>query len=178
MSPKSLFIIILRIIGLLLLVQGIIALPRLIQTIEPLFNGGNFSGFVFGLLVTFILTVLIYVLLIKYLLFKPDMIIDKLSLDKNFDEEKFELNIHSSTLIRIAIIIIGGITFIDYFVPLLRNIYSFVKSKNDGGILRLFDNSSVSGLDLIQGSAMVLISYLLITNSRSLTNWIEHLRRK
>ena len=185
MTPKSLYIIILRIVGLLILVQGIIELPRIIQEIiqsiqeiQELFNDKDSYGVVVVLVILYILTVVIYVLLLKYLLLKPEIIIGKLKLDKNFDEEKFELNIHSSTVIRIAIIVIGGMTFIDHFIPLLRNIYVYMDTRNNVGFAGLLGGNNVSELDLIVGGLTLLISYLLISNSRRLTNWIEHIRRK
>jgi len=179
MTPKSLFIIIIKVIGLYFLIDIIRVVPQFLSTLTMLFRGDIASG-LFGAVISLLL-IGVYLLLVKYILFKPEKIIDKLGLDKNFDEEKFELNIHRSTVIKISLIVIGGLTLLDYFVPFVLNLYSYIQAKNESGINGMLDmfssNVQVSNMDLIHGGIMTLIGYFLVTNPRTITNWIEKLRK-
>lgn len=179
MTPRSFFIIVIKIIGLYFLIDIIRVVPQFLSTIVMLFRGDILSTSIE--LIFSILLIAVYLLLVKYILFKPDIIVDKLKLDKNFDEEKFELNIHRSTVIRIGIIIIGGIMFLDYFVPLVLNIYTYIKTENQGGITGMLDmfsgNVQINTMDIVHGGIMTLLGYFLITNSRSITNLIEKQRK-
>ena len=176
MKPKSLFIIILKIIGLFLLLDIFRVLPQFLSTFTKLYQGDIASG-IFGAIISLLL-IGVYLFLIKHILFNPDKIVDKLQLDKNFDEETFELNIHRSTIIKIAVIFIGSMTLLDYFVPFILNLYSYIQAKNEGDIMNTFSgNNPVSGMDLIHGGIMILVGYFLVTNSRTISNWIEKLRK-
>lgn len=179
MTPRSLFIIVIRITGLYFLLDIIRVVPQFLSTMAMLFRGDIIMGLI-GFVIS-VLLIVIYIVIVKYVLFKPDKIIDKLSLDKNFDEEKFELNLHRSSVIKIALIIIGGITLLDYFVPFVLNLYSYIKAKNQSDIFSTLDSFSggtqVSDIDLIHGAIMSLIGYFLITNTRMITNWIEKARK-
>jgi hypothetical protein len=56
-----------------------------------------------------LVTLAIFLLLIRLLVFRPTWIIDKLKLDKCFREETIDLNVKSTTVLTIAIIVIGFI---------------------------------------------------------------------
>ena len=73
---------------------------------------------------------LIYFLIVRLCIYKTNWIIDKLKLDKGFETENIELNFESSKIISIAIIVIGGLLFIDNIPVLLREIMIFSQDKN------------------------------------------------
>ena len=180
MTPKSFFIIVIKIIGLYFLIDILRVVPQFLSTLTMLFRGDALSASI-GLIVS-VLLVGVYLLLVKYILFNPDKIVDKLRLDKNFDEEKLELNIHRSTVIKVGVIIVGGVTLLDYFVPLILNIYSYIKALNQGEMMGMLDtfsgNTSINTMDLVHGGIMTLLGYFLIANSNTITNWIERQRKK
>jgi hypothetical protein len=171
MSPKSLFIIILRIVGLFLFVDILRVVPQLFSTFNVLLHAGEIQIVITGIIASLLL-ILVYFYVVKYVLFNSDKIVDKLSLDKNFSEEKFELNIHRSTVIKIAIIIIGGMTIVEYFVPLILDLFSFIQSRNN-----MDNENSISKMTLVRELLMVLIGYFLISNSRTITNWVDKRRK-
>ena len=181
MTPKSLFIIIIRIIGLYFLIGLIKIIPELLGTLIMLIQQDVSSSMTWIIFAT--LLVSLYLLLVKYILFNPDKVVDKLRLSRNFDVEKFEFNIHRSTVIRIAVIFIGGLTLLEYFVPLVLNLLSYVTTKkvSDNNInetLSILSRASyVEPIEIIHGILMTLIGYFLVTNSRLITNFIEKHRK-
>jgi len=179
MTPRSLFIIIIKIIGLYFLIDIIRVVPQFLSTITYLFRGDVTSGLI-GI-VCCILLIAIYLFLVKYILFKADKIVEKLGLDKNFDEEKFEFNIHRSSVIKISVMLIGGMLLVDYTVPFILNLYSYIQEKNQSNINSMLDafagGARVSQANLVHGFVMILIGYFLVTNSRMITNWIEKKRK-
>lgn len=116
-----------------------------------------------------------YIVVLRYALFRADRLVDKLALDKNFAEEKFELNIHRSTAVKIAVIIVGGVTLINSFVPFLLNLFAYIKSKNNP-----MDYTVVAPepLTMAMELILVLLGYFLLTNSRVIVNLVEKERRK
>lgn len=171
--------------GLILLMKCVSELPALFLSVASIFEYVK-DAFVESVTSVYVITGFIAALLalylcffsIKFLLFKPELIVDKLKLTNNFDEEKFELNIHSSTVIRIAIIFIGANLLIEYSPVFLRNLYHYFFAGNNGGILGLVNGGSVDALDLLEYAAKLLIGYLLIAHSLRVTTWMERMRRK
>lgn len=175
MSPKSLFIIIVRIIGLFLLIGILQVVPQLLKTFNMLLLNDLMTaiiGAVFSLSVLFI-----YYLIVRACLFKSEKLVQRLSLDKNFEEEVFEFNIHHSTIVKLAVIFIGGYTFIQFFIPLLLNIYALIQNKTQPDS-DFYINSSFDFFNLVHHTCMVLIGYFMVTNSKGITNYIELKRRK
>ena len=129
MTPRSLFAIIIKIIGIYLIVEAITFLPQLISTMymygrqiseSPLQDTLEAGFFI-------LLAVRTYLLTLRYCLFKTDWIIDKLHLDKGFSEEKIEINIHRSTVLKIAVIVIGGVMVVDSLPLLCTQVFTYVQ---------------------------------------------------
>jgi hypothetical protein len=120
---------------------------------------------------------LIYFLILRHILFKSEKVVEKLGLDHGFKEEKFEINIHKSDLIKICVIIIGGVIFIQSFVPLILNIYLFIQSKYNFFGTSPFSMNNFNALDFTHEIIMILIAYYLLSNYSGIANWIELKRR-
>ena len=172
MTPKSLFVIVLRIVGLYIFIDILRVLPQILSTFNFLLRSGDISTGIMSALFS-LLILLLYIFVIRYTLFRTDKIVERLSLDKNFAEEKFEFNMHRSTVIKIAIIVVGGMTLVEYFVPLILNLYLFIQSRSGQDEVK-----SVSNITIVRYILMVLIGYFLIGNSGTITNLIEKNRKK
>lgn len=184
MTPKSFFIIVIKTLGIYIAIELINVVPRFFSLLAYFLSTGIYAGliaFVIGMMVMGV-----YIVILRFLLFKSDEVVERLSLDKNFTEEEFEFNIHRSTILKIAIIVIGGVTMIFNFVPFVIDLFSFIRIVNSGGyrgsetmldsFLLMESHRNVSPLDLIRGGIMTLVGHFLATNSRSITNLIEKLR--
>lgn len=177
MAPKSLFIIIVRIIGLFLLLDTLTVIPSYLNSISFIVNIGDAKSILIGIIFSTLIVVL-YIMILFYVLFKTEKVVDRLSLYKNFDEEKIELNIHSSTLIKIAILIIGGMMFLDNIVPVVLNLFGYIKSLNDNILIDFDHEKSISTMAFVHNLIKSLIGYLLVSNCRVVAIWVEKKIRK
>jgi hypothetical protein len=112
-----------------------------------------------------------YLLAIWIFFYKTDWLISKLSLDRHFREERLEINFSHSTILQIAIIVIGGLIFAYTLPGLCREIFLFYQQKS------VFRENPSTGWIIFDFVKMVM-GYLLMTNSKRLTDWIDHNRQK
>jgi len=124
-----------------------------------------------------ILTILVVILLFMFLIYKPDKIIVWLKLDKGFDEDRIEFqNFNNTNILKLALIVIGGILLIKNIPAFLSyTLFAFKSSIGNElnnnmikfGNLKDYINWGISFLNII-------IGYLLIRNynyfSRLLTD--------
>src|SRR5688572_453712 len=108
MTPRSLFNIILKVIGIFFIRNILITASNILPAVAEV-NGEEFKEFGILNLVILLLEFLVYLLLTYILLFKTNRVIDRLKLDQGFQQEAFTLNIDRATILRITIIVLGGI---------------------------------------------------------------------
>ena len=121
-----------------------------------------------------VLTAVFYFLVIFLCIFKTRWIINKLKLDKGFEEERFELKIHRSTVLRIAVIVIGGLLFAKVFPLFCKELILYAKQSN---VMDRTDFKPVWSYLLLY-FIETFISIYLIRYSRLIVNFIERQRRK
>jgi Ca2+/H+ antiporter len=169
MTPRSFFAIVIKILGLYLILSSVVALPELIATFFNSYLFGNDLASRVFVVVLAVITLVLYCLVLLFCLLKTDWIIDKLHLDKHFTEEKFELNISQSSILSIAIIVIGGMIFIDAIPAFCKSFYNYVSTMD--APFHLGQKSSPGWM--IYHLAQIIMSYVLMTNSRLFVNLIE-----
>lgn len=157
--------IIIKIIGLWLLFSCISIIPQFFSTLS--FSNGSldFQSLLAIWLMLFGAIVL-YILIIRLFLFKAEWIVDKLKLEKNFNEERINLEIKSSTILTIAIIVIGGLTIIESVPDFCSGLFNFLQQK------MLFKDYPDSHW-LVFHFIKIIIGYLLMTNGKRLAGYIE-----
>lgn len=106
-----------------------------------------------------------------FLLFKADLIIDKLKLDKGFDEDRIQFeNLNNDSIVKFAIFLIGGFLIVDYFPNFLNYTFQAFRSKvQNSESIRIpvsYFNWIVSGINIVLG-------YALITNYKSLATFFD-----
>src|SRR5688572_30334992 len=106
MSPRSLFNIILKILGILLVKDILVAFPTLFGYI--IYIGAD-SATGYGPLALMLLSLLLYGWMSWQLLVRTNEVIDLFKLDKNFPEETLSIGMHRSSVLMIAVIVIGGL---------------------------------------------------------------------
>lgn len=116
--------LLLKIIGLWILFGAFSVIPQLSTSLSFLDGSLNTTGLlqVWGLL---FLSLFLYFIVVRVFIFKTDWIIEKLKLDKNFKEEKIDINYNTSTILNIAIIIMGGLILLDAFPAFISRLYVF-----------------------------------------------------
>ncbi len=168
MTAKTLFTIILRIFGLWILYKLIEVLAQTISAVPYLFED---EGRIVNLLLfQLIIYLIIYLVVLRLLIFKPEYIIKHLSLTRGLEEESLHEMLPQSTIIHIAIIVLGGILCILTLPSLAGNLIAFWK--NDHSVDRMTSNPAFS-LIIIDGFKL-LAGYLLMNNAKFLTGWITN----
>ena len=111
MTPRTLFIIILRVLGILSIKELFIAIPQLISTVAIYFQGYSASSGLFMVVIS-ILTVALYLWISYTLIFKAELLVTKFGLDQNFAEPSLQLNISIPSILRIEVIVTGALLLI------------------------------------------------------------------
>jgi Na+(H+)/acetate symporter ActP len=171
MTTRSLFNIILKILGIFFIKDILATIPQLLS-ITLYFKEPDVSGAVWTLITT-MLVLLVYGLVSYFLIFKSELIIDKLKLDKGFDQETIPLNIHRSTILSISIIVIGGLIVADEIPNLCRQLFAYFQEKR-----MTYGQTNPSISYSVLAAAKIVIGLLLIGNQRQIVNFIENKRKK
>lgn len=113
-----------------------------------------------------ILVLGIYYFVFRICLFKTSWIIDKLKLDKDFENQHIKFNSKNFTIISIAIIVIGGIIFIESIPILLKDIFIFFQQKST---LKDYPNTGWIFFNFVK----IITWYLLMTNNKQVAKFID-----
>lgn len=167
MTIRTFWTILLKILGISLVVRGIYVILNLITTLSMVYDRHETGGAeliragiaVFGV-------VLVYSFILWLFVFKTSWLIRKLQLEKGFNEERIDLNIQLSTILTIAVIVIGGIMIIDSLPQLCQQVFMFFQGK------WIFNESPAAGWIILHGTKLIL-GYLLMTNSRTIVKFIN-----
>lgn len=175
MTPRSLFTLLIKICGVYFIIDLITILPNAFSSSVAMAYGveDNFQIMILGFSAT-LLALFLFFLIIRYCILHPDRIIDKLSLDKHFTEEKFEFNMHRSTVLSIVIMLMGLWLIIQNLPDVCRSIYTYFGDKQQG--LRFGESPTMKWL--IFYFVKALIGYMLFTNHRFFVNLIERQRKR
>ena len=172
MTPRTLFNIILKILGIFFIKELLAIITQLVSAFLYLTSAGTIPEAIwtFG---TTLLIMVVYGLVSYLLIFKTDFIIDKLKLDKGFNPESIPLNIHRSTILSIAIIVIGGYLVVDEIPNFCRQLFSYFQEKRMtyGQTDPTIVYSLVSGIK-------ILIGIILMISQRKIVAFIEWQRKK
>ncbi|MFM9984681.1 MAG: hypothetical protein ACKVOK_05570 [Flavobacteriales bacterium] len=163
MKVSSFWIIVIRILGLYLLyvmlLGGIMALTNVFSMFSP-------SKILYSVVFSFLLFIGLFLLVLKYLVLHPIVIIQKFRLTSHFEEETLQISSDKTSMIQIALIIIGGLTLVDGIPGFVRTFISMMRDD-------LFFNESPQLPDLIQHFVLMVIGFLLVTRSQGIAKWIE-----
>jgi hypothetical protein len=176
MTPRSLFSILLKILGIFFIKDFLVAVPQLIPVIIYLTKSGLVAEAV-GALVTMLVVLVIYALISYFLVLKTGYIIDKMLLDKGFDQQTISLDIRYTTVVSIAIIIIGGLMVADEIPNYCRLLFSYVQERRSTMVYgqRIPATGSISqttGYIIVSGIKIV-IGLLLMSGQKKIVKWLD-----
>jgi len=176
MSLRTFWTIVLKIFGLYILVQILYFVPTFFSEIVVLFSaGGQYGGRgeAWIALSALLLTFSVFLFMLIAFLFRPDRLIDVLSLERLFHEDEIEFKMHRSSILYIAVIVTGLVMFIDSLPLFLKELYGYYKQINE---LRGFKDYP-GATWIIFSLVKVFISFFMITSPRLIVNFIERKRR-
>jgi hypothetical protein len=166
MTVKTFWTILIKILGIWLVLESLTIIPRFILTLFYSYPKGTTQGFAITLSML-LLIMGVYLFILRLFVFKTSWLIDKLQLDKGFEEEKIDLNIQLSTVLTVATIVVGGLMFVDSLTQLCKETFVFFQQKN------LFLESQTSAW-IIFNLVKSLLGYLLMTNSKKVVVFINN----
>lgn len=165
MLIKTFWKILIKIIGLWLLFSCVSIIPQFFSTLS--FTNGDLNTKSLTLIwLMLIASIIIYILIVRLFLFRTDWIVEKLKLDKNFNEERIDLEIKSSTVLTISIIVIGGLILVESLPSFCSRLFEFYQQKN---LLKDYHETNWLIFHFLKN----IIGYLLMTNGSNLTKYIE-----
>jgi len=164
MKIRTFWTILLKILGLYLVISGVSVIVQSINTIINSIAFDYLEVIVFTTAVI-IIAIGVYFFILWLFVFKTSWLIDKLHLEKGFDEEKIDLNIQLPTILKVASIVIGGIMIIYSLPQLCQEAFIFYQES------AVFRQSPTVGW-IILYLVEVIIGYLLMTNSKTVVNFI------
>lgn len=160
MTPRSLFTIILKALGIFFVKDILFVLPQIISTLY--FAKNTIEGSeLYSMLGGFFLLLGICIYISYFLLFRTEKLINLFHLDKGFDEELFELNISSEAVYIIAIVVTGMFLIITEIPLLCQDLFEFL----EGGESTFKNNSPTISYVIV--SVVKILAGLLLIGERS-----------
>ncbi|HEY2720742.1 MAG TPA: hypothetical protein VGI82_03395 [Chitinophagaceae bacterium] len=173
MTPRSLFLIVLKCLGIFFIKEFILILGQFLMMLFFLMLGDMGGENVWTFIVT-LASSLICFIIIWALLFKTEFILRKLQLERGFDEDPFTFHVHRSSVLSIVIMISGLLIIIDAVPKLCRELITYSRENSLRGLFR--DPPDLA--NIIVTITQILIGLLLIGNQRQIVNFMERKRRK
>lgn len=168
MTIRTFWHLIIKTIGIWIVIHGIMSVPSMVTSALVAYQSPYADSPVFfGIEVLyFIIPILFYLLVLRFLVLKTQSIIDLLKLEKGFEETRIDITLPYNKVLRIIIILIGGIVFITAIPSLVENLYSFITED------RPF-NASPRATSLIVGVIQSITGFLVMTNSDIVQRYIN-----
>jgi hypothetical protein len=164
MTIRTFWNILLKVLGIWVVLGSLPLLPNFLFSMGfgayGMYDPNYFQIFFFALL-----TLGLFLLIIRTFVLRTSWLIDRLKLDKGFDEETIQVNMSYSTLLRIAVIVTGGVWLVQNLLEFVREMVTFIQ---DVAVVK--DSQSTPWLIFYAASAIV--GYLLLTNSKSIVRFI------
>ena len=166
MTIRTFWTILIKLLGIWILSGGVSVISQII-TLLPYLNSilASEDQLVFIILTIFVIVVTFYFLLLSLFLFKSTWLIDTLHLEKGFEENTIQFELKLNTTLSIAVIILGGIMFVDALIEFCQKLFVFLQDE------ALFRNSSTSPW-LVFYFFKTIFGYLLLTNSKTVVSYV------
>lgn len=166
MKIKTFWTTVIKILGLLLIFEFLEVFTQIFNSLTYLFVPNMEQNIIWTSMLSSIIIVTIYLLVISLFIFKSSWIVEKMKLDRNSETEIIQIDLKVSTIIIIAVIIIGGVIFINGFSFLCKSFYDYFQQKKLNNY-----NPTISWI--IFNAVKALLGYLLMTNSKIVANYIR-----
>jgi hypothetical protein len=173
MTPKSFFIILVKLFGIILVFQLLAVIPTYIVIFTTFFNesyhGKGWDNF---FLILLLLTPIFLFLLCKFIITKSEVIVNKIGLVEDFEEEKFEFNMNPTIILKLTFTIVGFYLLLTNVLPLFLNIYQYFKTNNLPSDFIQKDSTEGMKIDILFSFIYAILGYFLLTNSALIAKWV------
>ncbi len=173
MTPRSLFVIILKVIGIIMLKQAFTDGRDLVFHIMRYLSAA-YEGYTN--IVGFGVFVIIDLLLVYLLLFRPTLVIDRLKLHQGFYEEQFSLNMDKTMVMNIAMIICGLYLIIDNLPELFKYLVRYLNSESY--LKPGYAGPNYEVHNMVFCGLKLMLAYVILTNNDYLARYIIKVDKK
>jgi hypothetical protein len=177
MSPRSFWTIVLKTIGIYTLLQGLNAIPGIINFFSVLYTQSiehDFGTSGAYALAYFLLLVGCFGLVLWLCFVKTNQVIDKLKLTKGIAEEKLSFDMRRADILKITIMVIGWITLIDSIPATCQELFLYLQKSAEYGAFRTGTTSNYMIFHILKTA----VAIFMITSSQWIVNCIEKKRRR
>jgi hypothetical protein len=123
------------------------------------------------MILTILGSILLIVALFLILLFKSDFIIDKLGLDKGFDDDKLIFgDFKNEQIFKLAILLIAGFMIIDNVPNFLFEVINIFKYKVSNKPIYGYE---VNYFNFFSSIVNIIIGLVFINNSKSISSYLD-----
>lgn len=159
MTKKDFFRLIIKIFGLYSVISIVFSVFP--SNLFMVLNQIDLVGIVW-----IIVSLLAVGLLFTFLIYKPDKIIGWLKLDKGFDDDRIDFqNFNNSNILKLAVIVIGGIVLIQNIPAFLSHtLFAFKSSFGNGLDINVFRFALKDYIRWAISFINIIIGYLMLTN--------------
>ena len=156
MTPRSLFSIILKIFGLFFLKEIVLTAPQLVLLLPSFFKPNSNVESLY-ILIEYLVIICVCTFFVILLIFKANVVIDKLKLDKGFNEEIFSFNTSHVQVLTIALIVVSGIILFTEIPFFCKQIFLYFQEKRltHGMTSPQISYSIVSGIKIVLGFLLI-----------------------
>jgi hypothetical protein len=166
MTIRTFWTILLKVVGLYIVFGSLYVVPQFVGTFYSL-DYDNWDARLLTAIGLAIISIGIYMLTLRVFIFRTSWLIDNLHLDKGFLEDRIDLNISSSAILAIAVIVVGGLMFVESLPRFCSQVFAYLKAENT------FRDESTSSDPILFYMLKTLVGYLLMTNSKYVVNFIN-----
>jgi len=103
------------------------------------------------------------------LIFKADFLLAKFGLDQNFSESTLTLNVSSSSVLRIAIIVTGTLLLISEIPEFCRIVYSLLQERN----ISFLRNGSPDWSPAVYSGVKIILALLIIGERNRILQFLQ-----
>lgn len=167
MTPKSFFKIVLKISGLFFLKEIIEMIPQFISFVWVFTEQGDSGNNSMGYIIFFTI-IIVNCFLVYQLLFNTNYIINKLKLDKGFEQENFSFDISSASILNIALIVTACIILFEEIPSFCQGIINIILIKK---ITPSIQNPGFS--NLVTSAVKIVLALLLIGERKRIIGRVE-----
>lgn len=140
MTYQNLFRIILKVIGIFFIKDMLAMLPQLFSAAHFFYTDNSGDSTIFIYSVFPIIVFIVYCTMAYYLIINSDLLIKKLGLVNDFEEEEIKNNLHRSTILSIVILMVSVFIIVDSTPIFVSNILTYLRDNElsyggTGGII-------------------------------------------
>ena len=172
MTPRSLFNIILKVLGVFFIKDILISLSQLLGFVIQFGKAEVAQDLVWTVLsISIVLAVEVFFCFV--LIFRTEWFIQILRLEQGFDQITIPINMHRSTILSISLIVIGGYLMVNEIPNFCRQVVLYFQEKRTlyGRAAPKIDYMVLTGFKILLGG-------LMVAEQRQLVNLIERKRKK